>query len=111
MLCFPPAGGNLAEYYYADHQGVPVIYRAKTEITAANLNLGTGTVECVRMYARSLDDERKDCDAGHILAKRLGGSGDQPLNIFSQVSLSCVCIEIRSSINNKILKSIIEPGN
>jgi hypothetical protein len=27
----------------------------------------------------------KDCDAGHILAHRLGGPGNQPINIFPQV--------------------------
>lgn len=30
------------------------------------------------------DDGTKDCDAGHILANRLGGPGNQPINIFPQ---------------------------
>ncbi len=30
------------------------------------------------------DDGTKDCDAGHILAHRLGGPGNQPINIFPQ---------------------------
>lgn len=37
-------------------------------------------------YSRSLDDDGvQDCDAGHILAHRLGGPGNQPINIFPQV--------------------------
>ena len=30
------------------------------------------------------DDGTQDCDAGHILANRLGGPGNQPINIFPQ---------------------------
>lgn len=30
------------------------------------------------------DDGIQDCDAGHILANRLGGPGNQPINIFPQ---------------------------
>jgi hypothetical protein len=30
------------------------------------------------------DDGVKNCDAGHILAHRLGGPGNQPINIFPQ---------------------------
>jgi hypothetical protein len=30
------------------------------------------------------DDGIKDCDAGHILANRLGGYGNEPINIFPQ---------------------------
>jgi len=31
-----------------------------------------------------LDDPEQDCDAGHILANRLGGYGNEPINIFPQ---------------------------
>ncbi len=41
------------------------------------------------------DDGVKDCDAGHILAHRLGGPGNQPINIFPQVlrnQAQCLCV-------------------
>ena len=48
--------------------------------------MGTDTTTCTQNYSRSLDDDGvQDCDAGHILAHRLGGPGNQPINIFPQV--------------------------
>jgi hypothetical protein len=39
------------------------------------------------------DDGVKDCDAGHILANRLGGPGNQPINIFPQVSMNMFYVQ------------------
>ena len=50
----------------------------------AALDQGSGTTSCTQKYSRSLDGPAQDCDAGHILANRLGGPGNQPLNIFPQ---------------------------
>ena len=47
--------------------------------------MGSDTTSCTQAYSRSLDDDGiADCDAGHILAHRLGGPGSQPINIFPQ---------------------------
>ncbi len=55
----------------------------------ANMDTGSDTTSCTQSYSRMLDDDGvQDCDAGHILAHRLGGPGNQPLNIFPQVRLS-----------------------
>jgi hypothetical protein len=51
------------------------------------MDKGSDTTSCTQNYARSLDDDGvQDCDAGHILANRLGGLGNQPINIFPQNS-------------------------
>jgi len=66
-----------------------VIKSAKVTITAADLDMGTDTTTCTQNYSRNLDDDGiKDCDAGHILAHRLGGPGNQPINIFPQVHIN-----------------------
>ena len=39
--------------------------------------MGTDTTSCTQKYSRLLDDDGvKNCDAGHILARRLGGPGN-----------------------------------
>ena len=59
---------------------------ASVTITMADLDMGTETTSCTQSYSRTLDDDGiQDCDAGHILAHRLGGPGNQPINIFPQV--------------------------
>lgn len=59
---------------------------ASVTVTLADMNKGSDTTSCTQDYSRSLDDDgTKDCDAGHILANRLGGPGNQPINIFPQV--------------------------
>ena len=79
-------GGGVGVYTYTLHNNYPVVKSAKVTITAANLDMGTDTTTCTQNYARSLDDDGvQDCDAGHILAHRLGGPGNQPTNIFPQV--------------------------
>ena len=37
-----------------------------------------------KAYRMLEDDGKQDCDAGHILANRLGGYGNTPINIFPQ---------------------------
>mmetsp|Transcript_14468 Transcript_14468/g.19818 ORF Transcript_14468/g.19818 Transcript_14468/m.19818 type:complete len:188 (-) Transcript_14468:232-795(-) len=78
-------GGGTGTYTYATHGSYPVVTSASVTITKANLDMGTDTTSCTQDYSRSLDDDGvKDCDAGHILAHRLGGPGNQPINIFPQ---------------------------
>ena len=77
-------GGAVGTYNYVDH-GVPVVSSASITIDSSQLDKGTDTTSCTQDYSRSLDDDGvKDCDAGHILANRLGGPGNQPINIFPQ---------------------------
>jgi hypothetical protein len=85
------AGGETGTYIYAIHNGVPVVTSASVTVTKSNLDKGTDTTSCTQDYSRSLDDDGvQDCDAGHILANRLGGSGNQPINIFPQVGARVV---------------------
>ena len=78
-------GGSVANYTYVLHNTTIVVANASAHVTFASLNHGTDTVQCVRDYVRAMDDDGiKDCDAGHILANRLGGYGDEPLNLFPQ---------------------------
>eukprot|EP00598_Pedospumella_elongata_P005209 CAMPEP_0184976932 /NCGR_PEP_ID=MMETSP1098-20130426/7762_1 /TAXON_ID=89044 /ORGANISM="Spumella elongata, Strain CCAP 955/1" /LENGTH=197 /DNA_ID=CAMNT_0027499873 /DNA_START=127 /DNA_END=720 /DNA_ORIENTATION=+ len=79
------AGGETATYVYAMHSGHAVVQSASTTVVKSNLDKGTDTTSCTQSYSRTLDDDGvQDCDAGHILANRLGGSGNQPINIFPQ---------------------------
>ena len=85
FVLFTTAGGETATYVYAMHSGHAVVQSASTTVVKSNLDKGTDTTSCTQDYSRSLDDDgTKDCDAGHILANRLGGSGNQPINIFPQ---------------------------
>jgi len=78
-------GGGSGTYYYSLHNNIPVITSAFIRISIINMDKGTDTTTCTQNYARSLDDDGiQDCDAGHILAHRLGGPGNQPINIFPQ---------------------------
>ena len=78
-------GGAIGKYYYTTHNGYPVVTSASITITSSNLDTGTDTTSCTQDYSRMLDDDGvQDCDAGHILANRLGGPGNQPINIFPQ---------------------------
>jgi ribonuclease T2 len=80
-------GGAIGKYYYSTHNGQPVVTSAYITITSASLDTGTDTTSCTQDYARMLDDDGvQNCDAGHILANRLGGLGNQPINIFPQDS-------------------------
>jgi hypothetical protein len=78
-------GGGIGKYVYEQHNGIPVVISANVRISLSNMDKGTDTTTCTQNYARSLDDDGiQDCDAGHILAHRLGGPGNQPINIFPQ---------------------------
>ena len=78
-------GGNgQGIYYYNNHNGQPVVLHAYATITNDDLDKGSGTTSCTQDYSRMMDDENLECDAGHILANRLGGPGNQPINIFPQ---------------------------
>jgi hypothetical protein len=78
-------GGSTGVYHYITHSGFPVVGSASATITPKDLDMGTGTTTCTQEYSRMLDDDAvKNCDAGHILAHRLGGPGNQPINIFPQ---------------------------
>jgi hypothetical protein len=60
-------GGANITYTYATHGDFIVVVSAEGTITP-----------------ESLDHGEQDCDAGHILANRLGGYGNTPVNIFPQ---------------------------
>ena len=78
-------GGSVGTYYYVTHNGIPVVSSASVTIYPSDLDKGSDTTSCTQSYSRSLDDDGvQDCDAGHILAHRLGGPGNQPINIFPQ---------------------------
>lgn len=78
-------GGGTGTYYYVNHNNYPVVISASVTITPSNMDKGSDTTSCTQQYSRNLDDDGiKDCDAGHILAHRLGGPGNQPINIFPQ---------------------------
>lgn len=75
----------MGTYNYATHNGHAVVTSASVTITKADLDKGSDTSSCTQDYSRTLDDDGvQDCDAGHILAHRLGGIGTQPINIFPQ---------------------------
>tara|TARA_B110000090_G_C13324267_1_gene424747 strand:+ start:262 stop:861 length:600 start_codon:yes stop_codon:yes gene_type:complete len=78
-------GSALVTYFYTMHGDQPVVTSAEGTIYPSSLDKGTDTTSCTQSYSRMMDDDGvKDCDAGHILAHRLGGLGQQPTNIFPQ---------------------------
>lgn len=78
-------GNANMSYIYNQHGDYLVVVSAKGTITPESLDNGSETTTCTQKYSRMLDDDGvQDCDAGHILANRLGGYGNHPLNIFPQ---------------------------
>ena len=74
-------------YIYKLHNNYEVVISASGTITSGSLDNGSGTTSCTQHYSRLLEDDgQEDCDAGHILANRLGGYGNIPTNIFPQNS-------------------------
>ena len=74
-------------YTYEKHNQYNVVSYVTGEITPESLDTGTETTSCTRKYSRMLEDDgEQSCDAGHILARRLGGYGNLPMNIFPQNS-------------------------
>lgn len=75
------------EYTYQLHGNHAVVVSATGTIDPASLDTGTGTTTCTQEYSRMLEDDGyQNCDAGHILANRLGGYGNEPINIFPQLA-------------------------
>ena len=79
-------GGGAGEYIYTlTSDGIPIVSSAKVTVSSKDMDRGTDTTSCTQSYSRQMDDDGKeDCDAGHILAHRLGGYGNQTINIFPQ---------------------------
>jgi len=74
-------------YIYKFHNNYEVVVSASGTITPHSLDNGSGTTSCTQHYSRILEDDgEQNCDAGHILANRLGGYGNIPTNIFPQNS-------------------------
>ena len=78
-----------ATYTYSlTDSGIPVVATATVLLTEADLDNGSGTSQCTVDYARAMETDgtnvEKPVDAGHILAHRLGGPGNAPINIFPQ---------------------------
>ena len=78
-------GGATIHYTYIQQNDVPVISSAEGIVTVDSLDNGSETTDCTQKYSRTLEDDgSNNCDAGHIIANRLGGYGNQPINIFPQ---------------------------
>lgn len=72
-------------YIYNLHNNYEVVVSASGTITPDSLDNGSETTSCTQQYSRLLEDDgEQNCDAGHILANRLGGYGNIPTNIFPQ---------------------------
>ena len=73
------------DYTYQQHGDYEVVVSASGTIEPGSLDNGTGTTSCTQEYSRMLEDDgSENCDAGHILANRLGGYGNEPINLFPQ---------------------------
>ena len=76
---------TITYFYIKQNNGKIVVSNASTIISYESLDNGSSTNKCVEEYSKSLNDlNNTKVDAGHILAKRLGGLGTEPLNIFPQ---------------------------
>lgn len=72
-------------FYIQNYNNQIIVLNASAIISYQSLDKGTSTNKCVEQYSNSLNDiKNTTVDAGHILAKRLGGLGTEPLNIFPQ---------------------------
>jgi len=78
-------GYSTIHYNYIEQNGHPVVSSAEGIVSIDSLDKGTDTTDCTQKYSRMLEDDgASNCDAGHIMANRLGGYGNQPINIFPQ---------------------------
>ncbi len=85
-LLMGQGNANMTYQYNLQHN-YQVVISAQGVININSLDNGTETTTCTRKYSRMLEDDGEQvCDAGHILARRLGGYGNEPLNIFPQNS-------------------------
>ena len=72
-------GSANINYIYKSHNNYEVVISASGTITPDSLDNGSETTSCTQQYSRSLEDDgEQNCDAGHILANRLGGYGNIP---------------------------------
>lgn len=89
---FSANGGGPCRFRYTYHAGTgadtgaAVVTSGQCNVSAADLDTGSSTNSRVRVWIRSLaaHDGFELDDAGHILASRLGGCGDCPVNLFPQ---------------------------
>ena len=82
-------GGSVrGTYMYSTNSDkIPRVTSASVIIDKSCLDTGSETVSCTQDYNHNMnDDPNEQTDAGHILAHRLGGPGDNPTNIFPQWS-------------------------
>lgn len=78
-------GGSTVKYTYIEHNGHAVVSSVKGLVSPKSLDKGTEPTKCTQDYSRMLEDDgSSNCDAGHIMANRLGGYGNEPINIFPQ---------------------------
>lgn len=78
-------GGSTVKYTYIEHNTHIVVDSVKGIVTPASLDNGSEPTKCTQEYSRMLEDDGlSNCDAGHIMANRLGGYGNEPINIFPQ---------------------------
>ncbi len=78
-------GGSTVKYTYVQHNEHIVVSSVTGIVSPASLDKGTEPTKCTQDYSRMLEDDGLDnCDAGHIMANRLGGYGNEPINIFPQ---------------------------
>ncbi len=78
-------GGSTVKYNYIEHHGHAVVSTVEGIVSPESLDNGTEPTKCTQEYSRMLEDDGADnCDAGHIMANRLGGYGNEPINIFPQ---------------------------
>ena len=78
-------GGSTVKYTYIQHNEHIVVSSVTGIVSPASLDKGTEPTKCTQDYSRMLEDDGlENCDAGHIMANRLGGYGNEPINIFPQ---------------------------
>lgn len=78
-------GGSTVKYTYIQHNTHIVVSSVTGIVSPESLDKGTEPTKCTQDYSRMLEDDGlENCDAGHIMANRLGGYGNEPINIFPQ---------------------------
>ena len=79
------SGGSTVKYTYIQHNAHIVVSSVAGIVSPESLDKGTEPTKCTQDYSRMLEDDGlANCDAGHIMANRLGGYGNEPINIFPQ---------------------------
>ena len=97
-------------YMYSMHNDYEVVISASGTVEPDSLDHGSETTSCTQKYSRILEDDGyENCDAGHILANRLGGYGNIPTNIFPQNANSNrgVYAQFEGAIYNYIKNNMI----